>query len=312
MHAQSNFSRRQFLSRTAALTAATALGDLGSPPLLGAGEFAPPVVVFSKIYHELHLSLDDSAALTAEVGLDGVDCPVRSSDQIRPERVREDLPRYVELLRQRHLQLPLLTTTIVSPETPHARDILTTARALGARYYRVGYTSLKAGGNMAQLIEQTRAQLQALAALNKEIGVCALVQNHSPSRPNGPLGGDLNDLFALVQDLPPDQVGVAFDLGHAILVHGDQWSAHFERLQPHIRVAYLKDVRRGQGFVRFGEGEFRQMDFFTRLKRMGYRAPLSLHIEYPWTKPGEPPTRAALAAALQDSLRVVRQWIAAA
>ena len=52
-----------------------------------------------------------------------------------------------------------------------------------------------------------------------------MFQNHSPNAPNtkGPVGGDLNELYDLVKDFDPNQIGVAFDLGHAIIVHGDEW-----------------------------------------------------------------------------------------
>jgi sugar phosphate isomerase/epimerase len=76
-------------------------------------------------------------------------------------------------------------------------------------------------------------------------------------------------------------------------------------------VAYVKDAARDKGFVAFGEGEFSQTDYFTRLKKMNYAAPLSLHIEYDWAKGGEK-NRETLAKALRESLVVLRKWLAAA
>ncbi len=312
MKNECSLSRRQFLSRTATLASAAALGDLGSAPMFAAGLSSQPIVVFSKVYREAKLSLEDSVDLTAEVGLDGLDCPVRPNEQVLPERVKDDLPRYVELLRKRNLQMPLLTTAIFSPQSPYTNDILSTAKRLGIRYYRVGFLKPEKGVTMEQTIVKTRAQFKELAAMNKDLGLCALAQNHSPGRPSGYLGGDLNDMFELVKDFDPAQLGIAFDLGHAILVHGDEWSLHFEKLKPYIWIAYIKDAKRGKGFVRFGEGEFSQTDYFKRLKAMGYSAPFSLHIEYPWVKPGEEKTRAALAPALKDSLRVLKGWLATA
>jgi len=143
------------------------------------------------------------------------------------------------------------------------------------------------------------------------LGLCALLQNHSPGRPGGYLYGELNNLHELVRELPPAHLGVAFDLGHALLVHGDEWTGLFEKLRPHVQVAYVKDADRRRGFVPFGQGEFGRTDFFTRLKQMNYAAPLSLHIEYDWAGPGEK-NRAALARAVRESLGVLRRWLAAA
>jgi len=273
--------------------------------------FAPPVAVFDKVLRQAKLSLEDSAALVGEVGLDGVDCAVRPNDRIEPARVKDDLPHYHALLGKQGCKVLLLTTAIQKPDSPHASDVLETARQLGVRFYRIGFNRLAKDSLPTQQLADLKAQLRELAAWNKDLGLCALVQNHSPSGSSRYLGGDLTEMEELMRDLPPAQVGVAFDLGHALIVHGDNWAAHFERLKSHIRVAYVKDADRTRRFVRFGTGEFARTDFFTRLKQMGYAAPLSLHIEYDWADGGEQ-TRAALARALRDSLGVLRQWLRAA
>ncbi len=304
-------SRRQFLQTT--ITAASAVTLSGVLPigLSAAEKFAPPVVLFDKVLNEIKLSLEDSATLVGEVGLDGVDCAVRPNDRIEPSRVKDDLPRYSELLRKRGGKVLLLTTAIEHPDSPHAREVLDTARKLDVRFYRVGFGRIPKGSNAARQLAETKPRLRDLAALNKELGLCALVQNHSPTGAAQYLGGDLNDMEELVRELAPAQVGVAFDLGHALIVHGDEWKTHFERLKSHVQVAYLKDADRKRRFVAFGEGEFGGTDYFTRLKQMHYAAPLSMHIEYNWAKGGEP-NRDALAKALRESLAAVRKWIAAA
>jgi sugar phosphate isomerase/epimerase len=305
------FSRRQFLQTSA--TAASAFALAGAlPSLLWAAEkFAPPVALFDKVLHQIKLSLEDSAALIEEAGLDGVDCAVRPNDRIEPSRVKDDLPRYAELLQKRGRKLLLLTTAIQNPTSPNARDILETARRLGVKIYRVGFLRLAKDSTPAQQIAELKPRLRDLVALNKELGMCAVVQNHSPSGNSGYLGGNLADMYEIVKDFPPAQLGVAFDLGHALVVHGDDWKKHFEQLKPHLGVAYIKDADRKRRFVAFGEGEFGQTDYFTRLKQVNYSAPFSMHIEYDWAKGGEQ-NRAALARALRESLATLRKWVAAA
>jgi sugar phosphate isomerase/epimerase len=311
MIAHATCSRREFLPRAALLPAAASLALRGLAAESPA-PFAPPIALFTKVCAQAGLSLAQSAELIAAAGMDGVDCPVRPKDEILPERVKEDLPRYADLLRQRGRQVSLLTTAIVSPESPHATDILTTAKQLGVRYYRLGSIRVPPGAAVPKLVEEARAQIQRLAALNRDLGLCALLQNHSPSGSEGYLGGDLAVMAQLVQGFDPQQVGVAFDLGHALLVHGDDWPKHFTTLQPHLRVAYVKDTHRQRRFVPFGEGEFAQTDFFKRLKAMNYSAPLSLHIEYNWDDRGKARTAAALLQAATQSTKAVRAWLAAA
>jgi sugar phosphate isomerase/epimerase len=115
-----------------------------------------------------------------------------------------------------------------------------------------------------------------------------------------------------VKDFNPDEVAVAFDLGHSLITHGDGWKGHFEKLKPHIRIFYIKDTKRSSGFVPFGEGEFGQTDFFAQLKKMNYREPFSVHIEFDWAGKGNPKTPQALVKALKDCRRVLEQWYAQA
>ena len=305
-------SRREFLARTAALPAAATLTLHSFAADTTPTAFAPPIVLFTKVCAQAKLTLEQSADLIAAAGLDGVDCPVRPKDEILPERVQEDLPRYAELLHKRGRKLSLLTTAILSPETPYARDILKTARQLGVRDYRLGFLRVPKGSDVAQLVEQTRAQLRALATLNQELGMCAMIQNHSSVGSESYLGGDLGVMEQLVRGFDPQWLGVAFDLGHALLVHGDDWPKYFTALQPHLRVAYVKDTHRQRRFVPFGEGEFARTDFFKRLKAMKYSAPLSLHIEYDWDDGGKARTAAALEKAARASTETLRRWCAAA
>lgn len=295
-----NPTRREFLAGAAAVAA----GGLVRPVRLPAP--VPPVAVFSKVYQELKLDFEAAADLTAEAGLDGIDCPVRPGGEIPPERAAEDMPRYAEALRKRGVGMLLLATGITGVDSPHAETLLRTARRLGIRHYRLGNHMIPKGRTAADRIPETRARLKELAALNREIGIGAIFQNHSPG--DRYLGGDLAVMAEIVKDFDPAQIGVAFDLGHAIIVHGDDWASHFERLKSHIRVAYVKDVQRPNRFVAFGEGEFGKTDWFRRLRQMEYSAPFSMHIEYDWAGPGNPRTREALRETLRRSAAILRRW----
>src|SRR5690242_18859097 len=108
----SRLSRRNFIIKTAGSSAAVSCASHVLPGF--AAEKAAPIAVFSKVYQTLYLSFDDAAAVTAEAGLDGIDCPVRPGGEVLPERVKGDFPRYVEALRKRGLQLSLMTSAITS------------------------------------------------------------------------------------------------------------------------------------------------------------------------------------------------------
>jgi sugar phosphate isomerase/epimerase len=150
--------------------------------------------------------------------------------------------------------------------------------------------------------------MKDLAALNRELGLCGLFQNHSFSgKETGFVGGDLNELESLMADFNPAEIGVAFDLGHAIIMHGDRWPEHFERLKDRIQVVYIKDMKRPSSFVAFGKGEFGHTDFFARLVKMNYRNPISVHIEYDWAAHGKRDQR-TLTDVLKANREIVGQW----
>ena len=113
----------------------------------------------------------------------------------------------------------------------------------------------------------------------------ALFQNHSAGgdKASGPAAGDLDEMYEIVHGFDPDQIAVAFDLGHAIITHAAQWRSRFEKLKDRIRVVYVKDVARPSRFVPFGQGEFGRSGFFRLLAKIDYRDPLSMHVEYDWT-----------------------------
>ena len=304
-------SRRDFIARTVAASSTVALCGGGALPILADGTPALPIVVFSKVYQELKLSFDDAAAVTAEAGIDGIDCPVRPGGEVLPEHVTGELPQYASALRKRGLQMPLLTTAITGVASPHTVEILRTAKKLGVKFYRLGFIIRESNASASKQVREFKAQLKDLAALNKQVGIGAIVQNHSPSGQTY-VGGDLTELSEIVKDFDPAQIGVAFDIGHALVVHGDGWRLHFEKLKPHLKIAYVKDVKREGRWVPFGTGDIGSTGYFKLLRELNYQAPVSLHIEFDWTDGGKAKTRAALVKALQESARVLRHWLASA
>ena len=306
-------TRRRFLEaagRTAgAIGASCMVAGAGGSACLAAETPLPPVTVFSKVYQELKLDFAQSAEVTAEAGLDGIDCPVRPGGEILPEQAADRMPQYAEVLAKRGLRMFLLSTAIQGVSSPHTQEILTTGKRLGIRYYRLGFWTHRPGVAAEKLRAQVKSSLKELSAMNREMGLCALFQNHSSpyTKTGGFVGGDLGELYEIVRDLDPELVAVAFDLGHALITHGDQWRTHFQRIKDHMRVVYVKDVLRPARFVPFDQGDFARTGFFALLARLNYRAPFSLHTEYEWAPKGKK-TRAALVETLRHNREVLKRW----
>jgi len=202
----------------------------------------------------------------------------------------------------------LLTSGITSLSSPHAEKVLSEAKKLGVRYYRLGFIDFKADVPAAKQLDEIKAQLKDVAALNASLGLTGMMQNHSPGADHAYIGGDLGQMHRIVKDFNPEQIGVAFDIGHALVVHGKEWRPHFDKLKSHLKVAYIKDTKLGGGWVPFGEGELARTGYFQLLKELHYSAPISLHIEFKWDANGK--TRAALTEALKQSAAVLQKWLA--
>lgn len=273
------------LHGTAVAATSTAL-RLGTPlaPAAAAAEAAPawPIIAFSKPFAQL--SCDETADLVAEVGWDGIECPVRNgnSTHIKPERVAEDLPRMVEALRKRGKELSVITTSVVQPDAL-GEKVLRTAAALGIRRARLGFVKYPADVSPAKRVAEFRAMLRDLAALTGELGIQAGYQNHSGS---DFVGAPLWDLWEAMKDLDPRHVGVCFDIGHATIEGGLSWPIQARLLADRFVAVFCKDFywdrqRPGQqlAWCPWGEGAIDRR-FFTWLRQSGFHGPLCQHHEY--------------------------------
>jgi sugar phosphate isomerase/epimerase len=304
----SSLSRRDFIVRAGLCATAGALSLKLEPSCLAAAGNRLPIVAFSKAYQPLKLSFADAAALTAEAGLDGVDSPVRPDGEILPEHVNDELPAYAEALQKSGLAMPLLTTAITGPDTPQTETLLKAAKRVGVKFYRLGFMDRASGDSWKAQLRELRARLKDLASMNKEIGIGAVIQNHSPSGRTY-VGGDVDELAEIVTQFEPSQIGVAFDIAHALKVHGPDWRSRFEKVKSHLQVVYVKDVNQAGHFVPLGQGRVGGSGYFKVLRESGYHAPISLHIEYDQPVAVQPTTRPALLKALKDSVHVLNGWL---
>lgn len=264
---------------------------------------SPPrrIIGFTKPFQKA--SFERTAEIVAEVGWNGIELPLRKNGQIVPERVEEDLPRLVEALKKRDLTIELITTDIVSVDTPHAERVLRTAKALGIIRYRTGYTLYDGKASPQDTLNSLKPKVKDLAALNRSLGVRGGMQNHSGS---AYVGCAVWDLFELVRDLSPADIGICFDIGHATVEGGSSWPVEARLIEPWLVFVYAKDFvweRTERGFAPkwgpFGQGMLRR-EFFTWLKNSTYEGPISLHVEY---VEGDGPEQVARMKSDQATLR---------
>jgi sugar phosphate isomerase/epimerase len=298
-------NRREFIAQ-ASLGAAAVLRPEVRAAALAPARARWPIIAFSKPFVELNF--DETADLVADVGWDGIECPVRqTSTHIKLDRVADDLPRMVEALRKRGKNVAMITTDIVGVDKT-AERILRTAAGLGIRKYRLGPIRYVATQSIAGQLNDLKPRFRDLAQLNKDVGIQGGIQNHSGA---DYFAAPVWDAVQAIQGLSPADLGIAFDIGHATLEGGLSWPIQFRLAEPYFSVFYVKDFRwekASQGWTSrwcaLGEGMVNRK-FLTMLSAAAYAGPICQHHEYELG--GSAPER--LAHYKQD-LQTLRAWLA--
>jgi L-ribulose-5-phosphate 3-epimerase len=239
------------------------------------------VSVFSKNLH--WLNYEDMAVAVAAMGFDGIDLTVRPDGHVLPERVADDLPKAVEIIRKAGLKVVMITTAINNPDDPFTEPILKTAGALGISCYRMGWISYNDKLSMEENMKDHRSRMTKLASLNKKYKIRGDYQNHSGMS----FGSPVWDLWAVLKDLDGQWIGSQYDVRHAMVEAANSWPLGLKLLKSHVRSMDIKDFiwSKGQNgwhaeTVPLGEGMIDFKKFFKLLKEYTIQGPYSLHFEY--------------------------------
>lgn len=266
-------TRRTFL--TASLAAALSSGSAAG--LSSTRVRRGPICVFTKPFNSL--TFEQLAEKVAALGFDGIEAPVRAGGHIEPADVPDRLPELIQALSARQLRMTVMTTDINDPRDPLTETVLRTAAGLGVRHYRMKYFRYDESKSITGQIDEWKAQLTDLAAMNKELGITAVYQNHAG---RNVFGASIWDLHRALDGIAPQQVGVAYDIRHATVEGGMSWPVGFRLIQPHIQAVYVKDFVWGDSKptnVPLGRGRV-SPEFFRMFAEPGFAGPISLHEEY--------------------------------
>ncbi len=252
------------------------------------------------------LGFDELAEFMAELGFDGIEVAVRPGGHVLPERVEEDLPKLVEALKRRGLEITILTSGINSATQPDAEKVLRTAAKLGIERYRMLWWKYDLQRPIRAQLDAWRPGLKELVALNRAVGITGLYQNHAGA---DYLGAGLWDIYDLVKDFAPKELGLAYDIRHAQVEGGQSWPTHFQLVKAHVGAVCVKDYvweKTRLKNVPLGEGRV-EAKILQLVKAAKFKGPISLHVEY-----GESSAdRKFFAEAFRKDFATLRQWLAA-
>ena len=293
-------SRREFIGMISLAAAGAVAADKPRPQF--------KIIGFIKPFQRL--PFDQIADTARDAGWSGIECPLRKGGAIEPEQVEDQLPRLCEALRQRDLELSVISTDVEDASDPLAQRVLKAASKLGIERYRLKHYYYDLNQPIPPQLETFRAKLRDLAQLNRELNLQGSVQNHSGRNYVGAPGWDL---WELMRDLDPRWMGVFFDIGHATLEGGYSWPIQAKLLAPWFSTISVKDfVWKKSGssssanwraeWCPLGEGLVRR-DFFGSLSRSGFRGPITQQFEYKMGGGKE------MIAAMRKDLAVLKSWL---
>ena len=304
MHSSLRLNRRNFVMGTAAALA----GGVLMPGRAAEPDRRLKVIGFVKPFQKL--SYAEIAEISAEIGWDGIECPVRKGGTIEPPAVEEELPKMVEALRKQNLELPVLATDVEEAGDAVSQRVLRTASKLGIRRYRMKHYYYDLGKPIAPQLENFRAKVRDLAQLNRELNVQGTIQNHSG---RNYVGAPVWDIWELLRGMKGREVAVYFDIGHATLEGGYSWPIQARLVEGMLGAVSVKDFvwRKAAGgrqngwraeWCPVGEG---MVDgrFFDWLKKTDFAGPISQHFEYPMGSGRE------MIAAMKKDLAAVKEWV---
>ena len=304
-------SRREFLRIIAAGAAGTSLSfEARAAEVPMAAGFRGSFCFFSK-----HLPTLEGAALAdavKRIGFDGVDLTVRPRGHVDPARVREDLPRALDAIRGRGVEVPMITTALLSAEEPSARQILETAGRHRVRYFKPGYYNYALSDVRAE-VAATGQALAGLAKLGEACGIELGFHNHE-----GNIGASLWDIAPEIDKLPAKWAGYYFDARHAVVEGGRiGWKAATRLVAPRLKMIAVKDVfwEKGDRGWRLrdcplGEGMVDWTWYAKALADARFHGPVSLHLEYEIKGSSAAETRDLTIEAAARDLQFIRNRLA--
>ncbi len=296
--------RRSFLKNAALIGGSLALS---STPALAAKARPNKLCFFTK--HLQGLSYDDIASLAAEMGMDGIEAPIRPKGHVEPEAIETELPKFVEALKKQGLELTIMTSGIneVSAEQ-HTEKVLRTAAALGVKRYRMNYFKYDLNKPIWPQLQEIKPKIKDLVQLSSELGIQPLFQNHSGK---DYVAAPIWDMYSIMREYTPAQFAFVFDIFHATLEGGYSWPMNAKLTEGHWGGVYFKDFqwqgRKAEGCP-LGQGQV-SPDFAKMVVKNGYSGPISLHVEYLKGDAKSPAVLKEFREAHLRDLKVLKEWM---
>jgi sugar phosphate isomerase/epimerase len=225
-----------------------------------------------------------------DMGFDGLDLTVRKGGYVDPDsdHYEQDWVTCQAAWEAAGIIPGMLTTELLSPQTPFAREIITSAEKFGVKYIKLGYASVKFG-QVREDLDTWRKGILELVPLAEDHGVTLMIHVHSANY-SGAVPFHWIPLFEKVKS---NALAMYLDPCHMHIEGGLQgWLMALEMAKDVTAVVAVKDYRWFVPYKRWEEGYLYPLftalehgytpwnQVICALKRFGFDGPFSFHGEY--------------------------------
>ena len=232
-------NRRELLQTAAGMLAASGGTAFGADVPAPAPQAKLKIDAYSRHLQWLR-SAEEVAQACIEMAFDGVDITVRTyPGHVDPEKVKTDLPAFVNTIRSHGLIADTITTNISDADSPNAEAILDAASSLGIHHYWWGTYRYDLAKPIQPQLEALKPRVAKLSKLNEKYGMKAMYHNYSGGRT---VGDSIFDFLQVLQNFDPRWVSFHYDTGHATEGGANgTWSLGLRAAGPYIGGMSFKD-----------------------------------------------------------------------
>lgn len=237
------------------------------------------LVLFSKLFPGT--DVDELVEGVQATGFDAVELPVRPGYQCPPQEAAERLVPVVERLRERGIEVPIVTAPVVEPADPLTQAIYEACGRAGVRYLRPGYWRVE-GDRYWEVFRRARRQVRGLEQLSQRTGMKTALHIHSGKF----LTSTCATAHRLVEGCSPQRVGIYLSPPHMAL-DGEDVEMGLGIVGEYLRLVDHKNFaweRQDSGWHRLGtpswEGLVDWRQVIKLLRGVGYEGLICFHPEY--------------------------------
>jgi len=190
--------------------------------------------IFPKFYK--HLDPHGLAEVVRRVGLDTTNVIIRDGYWVTAAGLKTELPVFVSAMRDEGLNIHFATSGYSAEELIADPSPLGILADNGIKEFRMAYFQ-PLGHDVRGGFIRAREQLEQLAPLCERYGVRAVYQLHAGTLVTSPSAA-----WMIVNDLPPEWIGVEIDPGNQAYEGYENWFRSARLLREYVVAAGVKDA----------------------------------------------------------------------